>query len=786
MSAAVWRLRLLGDFALECEGRQIRRLRAQKYARLLAYFAMRPGVARGREELIELFWPDQPFEAGQACLRTALSSLRRQLGASDLFLDGFRDTLRLNTARMTTDVAEFEDAVNAKEPRARSLYGGQFLPGCYDDWAIEERYRLEALFETVPKKSAFSPPEITPPGKGHSPDRSHLSYPITRFYGRAEEIDSIVSLLNDGRRLVTLVGLGGSGKSRLAIEVARRLAGRVRFVPLSDQTTLEGMATVLCDALPIDRTPAESALARAREAMAQEPTTLVLDNLEQFVSSTSVEWFAQLLSATESVSILATSRIPLAIDGEIVFPVRPLQSSDAVQLFVDRARSVLPDFPDSAVLPDLCDRLDRIPLAIELCASWANVLSSARMLAGRSQRFEIMKSRKRSVANRHQSLHAVLEWTCGADDDLRQNLGMLSVLRGRWTLDAAEAILGDRASAIVDQLSERSLIQSETGHGELRFSMLESVRDFALESLDDDMVEFARELHNLYFCARADVVQKTERNDSPAAFGILERDHPNFVSAFEYGVAAPKDVFERTLVAIEKVRWWWWIRGHLAAILRLYGVMASRIDEGFTGAAQVYIEFAAAEVAQERQDYRRAIVHLERAIVHCAAIGDARLHIKCLRTLGWAHDHLEEYDRAIAIYEAAAAMGLAVDEESYYVSMAHVAELYTKLKDVERAEPIYFELLEFWLPRPGADGHIATMQRALGLCAAIRHDLERARSMLLAAAATFHRLGHTRRELDSWQDLKRTLRELGDEAGAAEAQAECDRLTFELSGEKPP
>ncbi len=561
------RLRLLGDFAVDCDGQELRRLRAQKYARMLAYLAMRSNQAHGREELIEMFWPEASFESGRTCLRTALSSLRRQLRTPDLFVEGPRDSVKLNLVRITTDVAAFETAAYSRAPHARSLYGGDLLPGFYDDWAQDERNRLQALFETLPETLTLldAPPKPVRDEAFHErPTTSEkiLPSPITRFYGRDSEVATLRRLIDiEGKRLVSLTGLGGFGKTRLAIEVGRGLNRRVAFVSLSEHATVDILPTAIGDVLQIERTPTNTLPTRLRQILGKVPTVMILDNFEQLVSVESGRWMQDLLEAVPNLSVIVTSRLPLGIEGEHVVALSPLQRSDAVQLFIDRARHILPDFPESPLLAELCDCLDGMPLAIELCASWANVLSSKRMLDGLSHRFELMRSRKRTVADRHQSLHAVLEWSCPPDGELRQHLGMLSVLSGRWTIDAADAVLGEPTSDLLEALCERSLVNSEMVNGEIRFYMLESVRDFASEFVSDEQFYEAKVRHHRFFCDLATSAAMRHSIASIEAFQTLDSEHVNILTAVDFGLDAPADILDFTVQTLRTVRWCWRVRG---------------------------------------------------------------------------------------------------------------------------------------------------------------------------------------------------------------------------------
>ena len=552
-------MRLLGDVAIQRDGREWRRLRAQKYAHLLAYLAINPHVSHSREELLEEFWPDEDPERARASLRTALSSLRSQLGP-EIFMAGPREVVRLNADAITTDATEFQALADAKDPRARDLYGGPFMPGCYLDWALDERLRLEAVFEFLP--DAVSPPLPTlqqPPKK-----RIGLPTPVTNFYGRAEELEQIRTMLElDSRRLVTIAGLGGAGKTRLAVEAAYRIPWRVIYAPILEAQSPQSVLIALADVLALDRTPLETLEKRVKADLAQERTLLVLDNAEQTVSPEFAAWLEDLLGACPDLAILVTSRIPVQSRDETVFHLSALSPEDAQSLFLDRARNVLPDFPNTDDLELICEKLDRFPLAIELCASWANVLNPRRILEKLSQGTLLIQSSRRNIPDRHKSLNAILEWSCPPDSPYRGHLASLSVLLADWSLDAAEAILGsENAAATLSELRDKSLIEGEFRDYELRFRMLESVRDFAKTWAEpaDQLKACARHLE--HFGRLATRMARLHPTHPLSAFAGLEQEHPNIYGALAFGLKGAPEQYEFSFRTLEDIGWCWWIRGY--------------------------------------------------------------------------------------------------------------------------------------------------------------------------------------------------------------------------------
>jgi predicted ATPase/DNA-binding SARP family transcriptional activator len=347
--------------------------------------------------------------------------------------------------------------------------------------------------------------------------RSNLPYPLTRFFGREEEIDRLSGLLQeDGTRLVTLTGLGGSGKSRLAMELARRLeaawAGRVWSVSLVDLREARRIEAAIRDALRLPRSAEREPREQILAALNGQPTLLILDNFEHLTAAGAPR-LRELLERAPGLTVLATSRRRLGIAGERETPVGPLPKEVAVSLFLDRAAAASADFapgPETlATVSALCEGLEGIPLAIELAAARAAVLPPAQMLARLSERFDLLVSRRADQPERHRSLRAALEWSFQLlSPELQRFFARLSVFRGGWTEQAATDVCEEpRALDALEQLRDASLIQAEAIDGEVHFRLLETVREFAAEQLGRE--ERARR----------------ERRHAEFFVGLLERTH---------------------------------------------------------------------------------------------------------------------------------------------------------------------------------------------------------------------------------------------------------------------
>ncbi|GAB3595241.1 BTAD domain-containing putative transcriptional regulator [Microbacterium tumbae] len=325
--------------------------------------------------------------------------------------------------------------------------------------------------------------------------------------GRETELREIASELATAR-LVTLLGVGGIGKTRLAQSVAAAsFSPLVAVVPLAGIRDDDDLAPAIADALGISEARAGGRLADARlqpdlrsrvvAMLSERPALLVLDNCEHIVGGVA-EWIADMLASVPTLRVLTTSRTPIAIAGEIVHPVSALSTGTAadadekpgpaVRLFLDRARAVRPDAVlDRASVIRLCERLDGLPLAIELAAARVRSMTAAQIEARLENRFALLTSADRSAPERHRTLQAVIEWSWDLlDPDAQHALAALSLLPAGFSATTAAGVLGaTQADDILDRLVAQSLlvVVDDRLTSGIRFRMLETVREFGLARL---------------------------------------------------------------------------------------------------------------------------------------------------------------------------------------------------------------------------------------------------------------------------------------------------------------
>ncbi|HEX7525117.1 MAG TPA: BTAD domain-containing putative transcriptional regulator, partial [Gaiellaceae bacterium] len=325
--------------------------------------------------------------------------------------------------------------------------------------------------------------------------RSNLKAALSPLIGRERELAELAALLTD-RRLVTVVGPGGAGKTRLAAETARlgvehRKDGvfMIELAPIGDP---EAIADAVAGALELPDGDVD-ALTRVRQHCEGKDMLLVLDNCEHLVDA-AAHIAEELLGACEDVSILATSREALRVTGEAVWPVPPLQEADAVELFIERATSADPAFrvDDAArsILRDICDRLDGLPLAIELAAARTRAFTVAQIAERLDDRFRLLTGGSRTAMARQQTLRAVVDWSYDLlFEDERRVFERLSVFPGGCVIGAAEAVCAggdvDETDVIdlIDGLVAKSLLLVDRSGSEPRYRMLQTLSQYGRERL---------------------------------------------------------------------------------------------------------------------------------------------------------------------------------------------------------------------------------------------------------------------------------------------------------------
>jgi predicted ATPase/class 3 adenylate cyclase len=481
---------------------------------------------------------------------------------------------------------------------------------------------------------------------------------LTSFIGREREVAQVEHLLA-GTRLLTLTGPGGTGKTRLALAVARRARedfhDGVVFVELAPITDPALVGPTIRQRMRLAEDAERGPIDTVAEAIGAKEVLLVLDNFEQVLPAASV--VGELLQRIEHLSVLVTSRSALHLTGEQEYPVPPLElpdpvdvsdperisQSEAVALFLQRARTVRPDFsvtPQNAhAIVEICRRLDGLPLAIELAASRVKLLPPDALLARMKHRLDLLQSSATDRTDRQRTLRGAIDWSYGllpAGD--QAVFRRLAIFMGGWTIAAAErvvpaaGIVGDVLDGIAT-LVDHSLVRQRDEDGEPRFTMLETIREFASEQLDASEERTATAAaHGRYLCDLA-AEEEPRLTAGTDALDRLEREHDNLRVALRWAAESGETRLALTTAA---AMWrFWHLRGHLREgsrrveeLLRLPGAEAPTAER-----ARALIGLAG--LVYWMGDYAAALRAYEEALPITRATGDRRLEAEVHYSLGY-------------------------------------------------------------------------------------------------------------------------------------------------------
>lgn len=631
-----------------------------------------------------------------------------------------------------------------------------------------------ALIEQI-RKTDSAPPAPWLKFAGREPA---LPTPLTRFFGRENEIGQAHSLLTcEGVRLLTLTGMGGGGKTRLAIEIARSLAdhynGAIWFVPLADVTDARSLSNEIADSLGIQRTGAVSSFGDITEALAARRALIVLDNLEHIVDD-AAPMIGSLLSKVPGLTVLATSRRRIGLDGEREIPLPPLQvpvgtltegteqttpeqlmSLDSVLLFVDRARAVRPAFQitvqNAAAVAQLCERLEGIPLALELCAAWTQTLTPSQMLAQLTRRFDLLVSQRADVFPRHRTMRTALEYSYGQlPPALQQFFVCLSIFRGGWTLDSAEVMCGEKTGSdspsasltAMTDLRERSLVLAdETGsvRAEMRYRMLDTLRDFAAEHLDPEEAQHLRRAHAEYFLHLAESAEPQLSGPEQAHWiAQLETEHDNLRAALSWAVE--ERAVELGLRLAGALAAFWDMRGYLGDgqewLSKILALPTPSHPPARLPAMRAKALNAYGYLARNQGNSDAVDSAMRESMSLWRALGDDRGMADALMTLATVAYSRESCDEARTLLEEGLSLARKLGDQKLVaragLSLGNIA---LEQADWDQAWICYAESLGLY-QKLGIRNFIAYTYNNMGLVARYRGDLETASQLIRNSLAT--------------------------------------------------
>ncbi|HET7037736.1 MAG TPA: tetratricopeptide repeat protein, partial [Thermomicrobiaceae bacterium] len=648
---------------------------------------------------------------------------------------------------------------------------------------------------------------------------ARLPEPLTSFVGRETELATLrARLLAPDVRLVTLLGPGGVGKTRLALAVARAVAPAfpdgVVFVPLAPARDPSLVLPTIAQVLGLREGPQQPAAEVLRTYLAAKTCLLVLDNLEHLLDAAPT--LSALLQECPRLKLLATSRAALRVYGEHEYVVSPLAlgmapgalapevllQSDAVRLFVERARAVRPDFAldagNGAAVAALCRRLDGLPLAIELAAARVRLFSPQALLARLDRALPLLTGGARDLPERQQTLRGAIAWSYELLPQPEQALfRRLAVFAGGFSLDAASAIwqtseppapptavldvLDGLDSLLSKSLLSRYQFMPEPDDDAPRFAMLETIREYGLERLEaHGETDGVRRLHARFFLALAEEAEpELTGSHQQEWLERLERDHDNLRVALDWALAT--DEVELALRLAGSLWPFWNLRGYLDEARERMGQVlahggdASRRAKALTGAGTL---------AWSQGEYGQAAGFHREALGLYRALGDERGTAVALNNLGVQALTESDYDRATALYEESLALYRQWGDERGTADILNNLGVVAQYQgDYARAMRLYEESLVL-RRKLGDQQRIANGLFNLGEIAYYRQEYER-------AAALYQESLRVRRELGVWWGVPLCLAALASTSARLGAWERAARLggaaeaLFATTGTRP-
>jgi non-specific serine/threonine protein kinase len=552
-----------------------------------------------------------------------------------------------------------------------------------------------ALYQSL----LHQPPPMVPVEAPPQPAHHNLPYALTSFIGRERESAELNRLIiappaaeSAARRLVTLTGAGGSGKTRLALKVAFDVEAQfpdgawwVDLAPLSDP----GMVPrAVASILGVQEQPDRALIETLASALGSRRLLLILDNCEHLVAECA-RLAGHLLSACANLTILATSREALGLAGEAVYPVPPLplpmtpdidgvERAEAVRLFVERAALALPTFaltsPNRDAVAQVCRRLDGLPLAIELAAARVKVLSAEQIAARLDDRFNLLTGGDRAALPRHQALRALVDWSyellAGPEQALFRQL---SVFAGGFTLEAAEAVGRVDAAppdSVLENLSrliDKSLVIAEEAAGAaMRYRMLETIRQYALEKLGQaDETRWACGRHAGFFVRVAEEAnQLLQGATQQAGLDRLESDRDNLRAAL--GWCLDSENTEMALRLGGQLGWFWVRRSDLIEGRQWLERACARPDAGRYPRAFARALVSTGILAFLQTEEKEARPWLEQALTLARAHDDQLTAADALNFLGLVCLRERDIARARACLEESQTLFQALGDSAGY------------------------------------------------------------------------------------------------------------------------
>jgi non-specific serine/threonine protein kinase len=568
------------------------------------------------------------------------------------------------------------------------------------EFGVEPSKETRVLYERLKagKENLESASDLALKDRREEQPKTNLPMPLTSFVGREREMEEVKRLLAS-TRLLTLTGTGGIGKTRLVIQVAHELLRSykdgvwwVELAPLVDEALVP---STIAQVLGVRETPGMPTTQSIQSFLREKQVLLILDNCEHLIAACA-QLADKLLSQCANLKILVTSREALNITGETIlrvpslsFPaladlpqLHNLKEFESVQLFVERASAVQPDLAftqeNAFAATQICQRLDGIPLAIELAAARVKVLSLKEIAARLDDRFNLLTQGSRTAMPRHQTLRAAIDWSYDLLSEQEQSLfRRLAVFAGGWTLKAVQAVcLGDNIEAeeildLITNLMDKSLVIMQEQNGETRYQILETIGEYAREKLfDSDELKFLREKHSKWFMKLAEEIEP-RLHGAEQTFWLKRLEIENDNLRMALGWAIKEGEHEVGLRLAGALGWFWFVHGHLsegqqwlqqAIGLSLRSInmagMPSQYRRWYAGAVE-----SAGLIADAQGDYEALQALYEESLVLYRDLGDKAGTALSLHSLGNAAVYQGDYAAARRLLEEGLALYRELDDK---------------------------------------------------------------------------------------------------------------------------
>jgi non-specific serine/threonine protein kinase len=681
------------------------------------------------------------------------------------------------------------------------------LKGLKREWEFQAKLESEGRSDAnyhVQTPTVLAGPTAAQIAEGHP---NNLPAQLTPLIGREAEAKTVERLLRQGNaRLVTLTGPGGTGKTRLSLEVGADMLGEfedgVFLVTLASISDPSLVASAIAKTLSIKETAERPLVESLKDYLSDKQMLLLLDNFEQTLASAPL--VVELLAAASRLKVVVTSRAVLHVSGEHQFPVPPLTVPDpksmppvevleqysAVALFLKRVRAVKPNFAltdeNASAVVHICLRLEGLPLAIELAAARIQLFPPQAMLVRLEDRLKLLTGGARDLPERQQTMRGAIDWSYDLlDEEEKKLFRRLSVFVDGCTLEAAEEVCSARGDLGIDfldgmaSLVDKSLQQQQEHPGEPRFRMLETIREYGLECLSNSEEAAAiRGQHANFFLKLAERIEQELLGPNQEVWlDRLENEHDNMRAALDWSIGS---VNVELGLRLGGALWRFWeMRGYLAeGRARLAGLLAAAGTK--QSKARIKALYAAGVLADAQGDYATARSLFEENLAINRKLGDKWGIANSLNNLGIVAVRNGDYAAARAMYEESLGVWRELgNRTAVALSLSNLGKVAENQDDDARACSLYEESLAIFRELEDKRGIAASLSH-LGDAARKRFDYQTARSLYQESLAMFMDSGSTWDIANALTDLGSLACEQGDCAAARSLYEESMVIFGEL------